>query len=137
MRSIVFCLLIFLSYSCFRAEGGKGGEDTKDETKPPVLEFARLTHHFGDVSQGEKVACRFTYRNAGGSDLVIHSAVASCGCTVPSFSREPLPPGGEESMEVVFDTAGRSGKQVKTIYVRSNASNNPVVLTIHAKVVLK
>lgn len=83
------------------------------------------------------MACRFIYRNAGGSDLVIHSAVASCGCTVPSFSREPLPPGGEESMEVVFDTAGRSGKQVKTIYVRSNASNNPVVLTIHAKVVLK
>ncbi len=128
--------LLLLAGSC-RPKGQAGEQaGTEDANARARLEFSQHSYDFGDVVQGEKVACSFVYRNAGSADLLIQDASTSCGCTVPAYSREPLQPGKEEKLEVVFDTAGRTGKQMKTIQIRSNAENSPVTLSIQANVVL-
>ena len=80
------------------------------------------------------MVCYFDYGNEGGEDLLITTVEATCGCTTPNWSREPLGPGEKETLEIIFDTSGRSGEQRKLVTVKSNASNQVVQLTIRAKV---
>ena len=105
-----------------------------DTTGTAVLTFQKPDHDFGKVGAGEKVGCIFSYTNTGDADLVITSASASCGCTVPKYDRKPVSPGGTGTIEVVFDTSGREGMQTKTVVVQSNAENNLVILRIIADV---
>jgi uncharacterized protein DUF1573 len=73
-------------------------------------------------------------RNAGGTDLLITAVEASCGCTIPDWNREPVGPGEQEHMKIIFDASGRIGAQLKSVTVRSNASNSLLRLTIKANV---
>jgi hypothetical protein len=98
--------------------------------------FREYEHHFGKISEGEKVGYVFTFENQGTANLVIASATTSCGCTVPKYDTKPIPPGGNGNIEVVFDTSGRNGIQTKTITVKSNASTPVVLLKITAEVVV-
>jgi hypothetical protein len=105
------------------------------DTTHPVLIFRDYSHDFGKVSEGEKVGYIFSFENKGSGNLVIASATASCGCTVPKYDSKPVPPGGSGNLEVVFDTSGRNGKQTKTVTVASNASKPVILLQITAEVV--
>lgn len=106
-----------------------------DSTGVADIIFNKLVHDFGTVSEGEKVASVFTFTNTGNSSLLITSAAASCGCTVPQYSRKPVPPGGKGTLEVIFNTSGYRGIQTKTITVHTNALTPVVVLTIRADIV--
>lgn len=123
-----------LAASCGRSQQGTGKNQLTDTTGTALLTFSNPEHDFGKVGAGEKVGCIFTYTNTGDADLVITSASASCGCTVPKFDKKPVPPGGSGTIEVVFDTSGREGIQTKTVVVQSNAENNLVILRIIADV---
>ena len=101
-----------------------------------VITFEKEVHDFGEILQGEKVSCIFTYVNEGDTDLVITGANASCGCTVPKFSKKPLKPGEKERIEVVFDSEGRAGKQAKTVTIVSNAENRMVRLRLTANIIV-
>ncbi|MDQ1296675.1 MAG: hypothetical protein QG576_241 [Bacteroidota bacterium] len=105
------------------------------DTGKAVIEFTEYEHNFGKVKEGEKVACIFSFRNAGTGDLVISRATTSCGCTVPKYDTKPISPGKAGSLEVVFDTSGRNGIQTKTISVQSNATIPMVILKITTEVV--
>jgi len=93
-------------------------------------------YDFGVLLQGENVVHIFEIKNTGKVNLLIVSASAACGCTVPKFSREPILPGKTGRVEVAFSTSGRSGKQVKTIVLTTNAQPSTVTLTIIANVVV-
>jgi len=123
-----------LTGACGRNRSGAGNIAPSDTTGTAVLTFAAPEHSFGTVMEGEKVGCIFTYTNTGDADLVISSASASCGCTVPKFDKKPVPPGRSGTIEVIFDTSGREGVQTKTVVVQSNAENNLVILRIIADV---
>ncbi|HPX54200.1 MAG TPA: DUF1573 domain-containing protein [Bacteroidales bacterium] len=123
-----------LTGACGRNRPGAGNIAPSDTTGTAVLTFAAPEHNFGTVMEGEKVGCIFTYTNTGDADLVISSASASCGCTVPKFDKKPVPPGRSGTIEVIFDTSGREGVQTKTVVVQSNAENNLVILRIIADV---
>lgn len=105
------------------------------DTGKAVLSFMQYEHDFGIVSEGEKVGYIFTFQNTGTADLVIISAGASCGCTVPKYDKNPVSPGKTGHVEVTFDTSGRNGMQSKTITVKSNAAIPVVLLQIKADVV--
>ena len=109
-----------------------GGQTKKVSTE---ISFREYEHDFGKVVEGEKVACVFTFHNKGPGNLVIASALTSCGCTVPKYDTKPIPPGEGGSLEVVFDTSGRNGIQSKTISVKSNATTPMVILKITAEVI--
>ena len=123
-----------LTASCGRSTSGAGNSTPSDTTGTAFIKFNEIEHDFGKVKEGERIGCFFTYENTGDADLVVASASASCGCTVPKYNRKPVPPGGTGELEVVFDTSGREGLQTKTIVVQSNAENNLVILRIIAQV---
>lgn len=120
--------------SCGRSTGGTASKAASDTTGTAFIKFTETEHDFGKVKSGERIGCFFNYENTGDADLVVASASASCGCTVPKYDRKPVPPGGKGTLEVVFDTSGREGLQTKTIVIQSNAENNLVILRIIAEV---
>ena len=132
--------LILLAMACGRQNGsqeqGNGVHElsSQDAQEEPLMVFDTLVHDFGTIIEGESVVCYFDYGNEGGEDLLITDVEATCGCTTPNWSREPLEAGGGETLEIIFDASGRSGEQRKLVTVRSNASNQVVQLTIRAKV---
>ncbi|MCD6346767.1 MAG: DUF1573 domain-containing protein [Bacteroidales bacterium] len=106
----------------------------KVKSKLPVMEFKTNKHDFGLIMQGEKVSHTFKFKNVGGSDLVISSASSTCGCTVSSFSKEPIKPGEEGEVEVIFNSTGKKGSNNKAVKLLTNAQPNTIQLTITAEV---
>jgi hypothetical protein len=103
----------------------------------PDISFEKTEHNLGRILQGEKVGYNFIFTNDGGASLVILDASASCGCTVPKYSREPISPGEKGSVEVVFDSSGRMGQQSKTVTLKTNGKVQIVYLTIKANIIRK
>jgi uncharacterized cupredoxin-like copper-binding protein len=133
---LVFSIVAFLSSSC---SGGsnRGISDSGtalQDTGKAVLIFREYEHSFGKVKEGEKVACVFNFDNTGTGNLIIQSAITTCGCTVSKYDRKPIAPGKQGKLEVTFDTSGRNGMQTKTISVKSNASVPVIILKITADV---
>lgn len=93
--------------------------------KGPRFEFiGGYSHNFGNISDKRDATHTFKFRNAGKRPLIITQATASCGCTVPSFSKEPIKPGDTSEIKIIFHTTDRSGTFSKTIYIVSNAPGN-------------
>ncbi len=101
----------------------------------PKIVFNKDSHDFGTIVQGEVVTYTFLYRNEGEGGLVLTSASSSCGCTVPNYSKEPLLPGEQGKLEVVFDSKGKMGVQNKTVGIRTNGVPVRKILKIHVEVV--
>lgn len=97
----------------------------------PVMKFTESEFDFGDIQPGTKVHHTFTFTNAGKSPLLIEDATASCGCTTPSWTKEPIAPGAEGKMEVQFDSQGKQGIISKQVAVRANTQ--PGITTILIK----
>jgi len=135
-RGILIAYLVFLLLSFSACNSGQeSNARPESDSGSPEITFNMLEYDFGRITEGEKVACTFKYKNTGDGKLLINSATTSCGCTVPSFDDKPLAQGEEGSMEVVFDSSHREGAQSKTITVRSNARVKVMVLRINAEVV--
>lgn len=94
--------------------------------------FTDMTHDFGTVPEGPDATCEFTFKNTGAEPIIIQKAQPSCGCTVPSFSKEPVPPGASGTINVAYHTKGKPNPFTKTISVVSNAGTK--VLTIKGNV---
>ena len=90
--------------------------------KPAEIKFDKLTHDFGTFSEKEPVVtCTFTYTNVGETPLVINQAVASCGCTVPEYTKTPIQPGEKGEIKVTYNGAGKfPGHFKKSITIRTN-----------------
>ena len=100
----------------------------------PEFIFEKEVHDFGTIIQGEKVAYSFKFKNSGEGDLIITSAKGSCGCTVPEWPQEPIAPGAEGVIDVVFNSDGKSGQQNKKITIVANTVPNTKVLAINGTV---
>ncbi len=95
----------------------------------PVVVFERDIFDFGKIEQGGKVNHEFKFKNTGKTPLIISNATATCGCTVPEFPKEPILPGKEGVIKVIFNSAGKEGMQDKVITISSNA--NPNTTSVH------
>ena len=98
------------------------------------MKFAEVEHHFGDITEGEKVETRFEFTNTGKEPLIISNAKGSCGCTVPKWPKEPIAPGETGELLVSFDSKGKPGSQTKTVTVTANTEPAVTRLTIKAEV---
>ena len=99
-----------------------------------LVKFDEESYDFGEISQGEKVEHRFTFTNKGDADLIISSATGSCGCTVPSYPKEPVKPGETSEILVVFDSNGKKGAQHKRVTVVANTNPNKTVIAVMTNV---
>ncbi len=90
----------------------------------PRITFDKTTHNYGTFSESKPVQrCVFTFTNTGDQPLVINSAVASCGCTVPKYTKSPIKPGETGTINVTYNGRGKfPGHFKKTITVRTNGT---------------
>ena len=102
-----------------------------------VIEFEEETFDFGEIKQGEKVVHTFWFKNTGTADLLIAEVVPSCGCTIPTYDKNPIAPDEKGKIKVRFNSSGRNGMQYKTIKVNSNAENGNITLSFKATIVEK
>ena len=96
------------------------------------ISFDTLRYDFGKFSKNDPlVRCSFPFTNTGTAPLIIHQAFASCGCTIPTYTKEPIKPGEKGNIDVTYDGTDKfPGHFQKTITIRSNAVNEVVRLTI-------
>ena len=124
MRRIVYIGIIFGLFACSSLDTPQelttdmvnNPNSASEETAPVAMasmSFEEDSYDFGEISQGEKVEHNFTFTNNGEADLIISSAVGSCGCTVPSYPKEPISPGETGEIKVIFDSNGKKGAQHK------------------------
>lgn len=107
----------------------------KSETdKYPIITFEKTEHDFGKVIRGEKVTYRFKFKNTGKIPLIISDVASSCGCTVPEYSKIPIPPNEEGLVTVTFNSQSLSGFKKKSVTVLTNAQPPSVVLWLFATV---
>ena len=86
------------------------------------IKFEKLAHDFGNFPESSPVvSCTFTFTNTGDKPLVINQAVASCGCTVPEYTKDPIQPGKKGEIKVTYNGTGKfPGHFKKSITVRTN-----------------
>ena len=102
----------------------------------PNIEMFETSYDFGEIQQGESVTHDFILKNTGNADLIISAAKGSCGCTVPEWPKNPIIKGEEATIKVTFNSAGKSGKQNKTVTLVTNAIPNTKVITITGNVII-
>lgn len=100
-----------------------------------VLKFAGLEHDFGRIPQGSQNVHVFTFRNTGKAPLIIESAEGSYGCTVPAFPRDPILPGREGAIEVMYKPMHQIGVQQLSVTLTANTLPSRIVLRIKADVI--
>ncbi|MCR5469782.1 MAG: DUF1573 domain-containing protein [Prevotella sp.] len=100
--------------------------------KPAEIKFDKTTHNFGNFSEKSPVvSCVFTFSNVGEQPLVINQAVASCGCTVPEYTKTPIQPGEKGEIKVTYNGTGKfPGHFKKSITVRTNGAIEMTRLSI-------
>ncbi|QQS31371.1 MAG: DUF1573 domain-containing protein [Sphingobacteriales bacterium] len=100
----------------------------------PVMEFESTDMDYGTIVQGSEPLRVFKFTNTGNEPLTITSAKGSCGCTVPTYPKEPILPGETKEIEVRYDT-NRLGSFQKTVTLNTNETENSThVLKIHGTV---
>lgn len=102
-----------------------------------VIKFDTESHDFGKIEEGTVATFVFTFKNTGATPVVISNASPSCGCTTPSWTKEPVMPGKTGSVTASFSSAGRPGNFAKTVTVVSNAETPQIVLSFKGEVVPK
>jgi hypothetical protein len=119
--SLILLFTVFISAIAFAAQ--------------PLMEFNKTEHNFGTIKEEiGAVTTKFEFTNNGDSPLIIQRVSASCGCTTPSYTREPILPGKKGAITAKYSTVRRPGTFNKTIRVYSNVPDTVYVLTIKGNV---
>ena len=101
----------------------------------PKIVFDKTEHNYGSFKESDGIqTATFEFTNQGSSPLILNNVSASCGCTAPEWTRQPVPPGGKGVIKLAYNPANRPGAFSKTATVHSNAETPMVVLTISGRV---
>lgn len=121
MKSFLF----ILSFIAFGAMAAKA--------QGPVMTFEVTTIDYGKIEKGADPLRHFKFTNTGNEPLIINSAKASCGCTVPTYPQEPIMPGESANIDVRYDTQ-RVGNFNKQVTLTTNEESSTHTLTIKGEV---
>ena len=132
MRKIVFLLLMaFVSVNYMTAQ-----DNSEASKRVPEAKFDTLVYNYGKVKESDKpVKCTFEVENVGTAPLIIQRVSASCGCTTPEYTKDPILPGEKGKIDVSYDTKGRVGPINKTITVFTNVPDKVYKLKITGEVI--
>ena len=92
------------------------------QQEQPEIKFDKTVHNFGTFSEKTPVQTAvFAFTNIGKAPLIINQAIASCGCTIPSYTKEPIMPGEKGTVKVTYNGKGKfPGHFKKSITIRTN-----------------
>jgi hypothetical protein len=110
--------------------------DVDYDSPKTTLQFAEYDHDFGQILQNSENPYVFKFKNSGSEPLVISGATGSCGCTVPFYAKDPIMPGEESEIHVVYKPGKQEGNQTKTVTIMANTSPKETILRIKAEVLM-
>ena len=128
-KSLVMIVMMFLALLTIQAQD-------KPAVSQDSIIFNSIVHDYGTIVQGSDGSCEFNFTNNGKTPLVLNDVKASCGCTVPEWTRTPIAPGEKGTIKVTYNT-NNQGAFSKSITVNSNAINSPLILSIKGNVTPK
>ncbi len=123
-KVLQLCVLLMLAGTTLAAQG-------KIEFNDPIHDFGTILEKDGDVSY------TFTFSNKGNQPIILSSVTPSCGCTTPSWTKEPILPGKTGTITATYNPLGRPGPFDKSLTVISNGNPTSVLLRIKGEVVQK
>ena len=149
LKQFKFSLLVVLALS-FLASCQSGNKDVRDAARADVatnevqpatptatpaaqqpaaptgptttMSFAETTFDFGNIDEGEKVSHTYSFTNTGSEPLIFSNAKGSCGCTVPTWPREPIAPGASSEIVVEFNSKNKKGKRNQKVTLTANTN---------------
>lgn len=114
---------------------GAGVANAQDKSSQAgKLQFKTTTYDFGEVAEGPDVVHDFVFTNTGKEPVIISSAAPGCGCTGSDWPHEPILPGKENKIHIVYHTAGRPGAFNKDVPVISNSQEAQMFIHIKGTV---
>lgn len=136
-RSLIFTVITLFAAACGSSDAPKDVEAVRDVNAKQTtnIQWLDSARDFGKITQGQKLAVSFRFKNTGDKPLVIESVKPACGCTVADYPKEPIAPGGEGEITGAFDSEGREGANHKEITVTTNTAEHTHVLTFDVTVV--
>ena len=111
------------------------GDTIKKTLTATKIQFIDTLHDFGTIDEGKTVEFDFKFKNVGEYPLIISDAKASCGCTIPEWTKDAVLPNEEGKLKVKYNSTGKEGQIQKTVSVFANTT--PEVTTIDLKVFVK
>lgn len=134
MKSLGVLIVLFLmSATCF-AQVEANGNTEAGNANLAVFGWESAIHDFGKIKQGVPVTHEFTFTNTGKTPLVITNVQASCGCTTPAWSKDPIAPGAQGFIKATYNAASMGGFN-KTVTVMANVEGGFKQLSIKGEVV--
>ncbi len=133
MKNILTLLTLCLCIGFLSAQESTKEAVNNAPSEGPVMEFKDVVVDYGTIKQNSEPFRVFTFTNTGNEPLVIKHAKGSCGCTVPTYPKEPILPGETNEVKVRYDTK-RTGPFTKTVTLTTNEEVSKKVLTIKGKV---
>ena len=124
---VTFLMVMGVFATTFAQDKDKISLQTTDVAK---MELKKTSHDFGNIKEGTQATVEFTFTNTGKVPLVLNSVRASCGCTTPKWTREPVAPGETGKITAIYNSKGRPGNFTKTITVKHNGEGGTTYLTI-------
>jgi len=131
---IVLLFLGLLLGSCHSGAQKTPSTVKSNESGVAKFVFSEEIHNFGSIKAGEIVSFTFTFRNEGTKTLTITEIDSGCGCTEVKIENKTIGPGDEGQIEVIYNSAGEVGRQLKTITLFSNAETAQKQIFIKANV---
>jgi hypothetical protein len=124
------CLLLLIGAGSAFAQTG----DQQQKKDGPAMTFKEEQHDFGKVTEGVQAEYIFTFTNTGNQPLILKDVHASCGCTTPTWTREPVLPGKTGIIKVSYNSQGRPGVFNKSVTITSNIPDETKILFIKGEV---
>lgn len=129
--SITFALLLGLTFVKAQVE-----VETETPVGGPVMSLESEVVDYGTIEENGDPLRVVKFTNTGDEPLVIKNARGSCGCTVPTWPKEPIMPGEESTIEIRYAT-NRIGAINKTVKITTNEGEEPHVIKVIGKVLKK
>jgi hypothetical protein len=134
MKKLFLSLVLIVGFTAINAQDIKKTDAVQVEKSSNVtIDFESKVVDYGVIDHNADGVRKFVFTNNGTEPLIIKNAKGSCGCTVPTWPREPIAAGETAEIGVKYAT-NRVGKFTKTITLTTNASKKPVILTIKGEV---
>ncbi|WP_040281153.1 DUF1573 domain-containing protein [Psychroserpens damuponensis] len=130
-RTLSITILLVLTLTFFNAAPAKF---ENSNLKVAVIKFKTEVVDYGTITQNSDGTRLFTFTNTGDAPLLITNVKASCGCTVPTYSKTPILPGESGALNIKYDTK-RLGSFTKTVTVTSNAQGGNKILKIKGNII--
>jgi len=134
MKNVILSLALFVGFTTANAQTKEAPNTQNTEnTAKSTIDFVSKVVDYGTIEHNSDGVRKFVFTNNGTENLIIKNAKGSCGCTVPTWPKDPIAPGETAEIGVKYAT-NRVGPFTKMITLTTNASKKPVILTIKGSV---